>query len=112
MSSRGATEFDKRLGEAVRAQRKLRNMSQSELAKALGLTFQQVQKYERGANRIAVSTLVKIAEALDHPIMHFLNAVDAPVILDAEDIAMLDFWRELDGRTREVVLELFAVLKL
>lgn len=52
------------VGGRVRALRKLRDMSQTALANEVGLTFQQIQKYERGFNRISASTLYKIAGAL------------------------------------------------
>ena len=55
---------DLHVGMEVRRRRQLQKMSQSELASALGLTFQQVQKYERGANRISASMLFKIAAKL------------------------------------------------
>jgi transcriptional regulator with XRE-family HTH domain len=55
---------DKIVGERVRSRRKQINMSQTELAEAIGLTFQQIQKYERGFNRISASRLVDIATAL------------------------------------------------
>jgi transcriptional regulator with XRE-family HTH domain len=48
-------------------------MSQRSLAAVLGVTFQQVQKYEQGANRIAVVTLVRAAEALETPLSHFME---------------------------------------
>ena len=57
-------EVDIRLGANVRLRRKLLGMSQGQLAAHLGLTFQQVQKYERGVNRISGSTLLRIAGAL------------------------------------------------
>lgn len=55
---------DKHVGLKIRARRKVLGVSQSALADALGLTFQQVQKYERGANRVSASMLVRIAEKL------------------------------------------------
>ncbi len=52
------------IGARIRARRRQLGVSQSELAGALGVSFQQVQKYERGSNRVAASTLVAIAAAL------------------------------------------------
>lgn len=57
--------IDKHVGLAIRAARYERDMSQDALAAAIGLTFQQVQKYERAANRVSCSKLVQIAKALD-----------------------------------------------
>ena len=50
-------------------------MSQTVLASAIGVSFQQVQKYERGTNRISVSTLIAITEALAMPIAMFLEGI-------------------------------------
>lgn len=52
------------IGARIRARRRQLGLSQSDLAQALGVSFQQVQKYERGANRVAASTLVGAAQAL------------------------------------------------
>jgi transcriptional regulator with XRE-family HTH domain len=52
------------IGARIRARRRQLGFSQTDLAERLGVSFQQVQKYERGANRVAASTLVAIAEAL------------------------------------------------
>ena len=53
------------VGARIRARRVFQGLSQTKLATALGLTFQQVQKYERGDNRVSASTLVRVAGALD-----------------------------------------------
>jgi len=57
--------IDVLVGQRIRARRKVLGMTQTTLAEALGLTFQQVQKYERGANRISASMLVRAARRLD-----------------------------------------------
>jgi transcriptional regulator with XRE-family HTH domain len=57
-------EVDKQIGERIRARRLLLKMSQSTLAQKIGLTFQQVQKYEKGANRISGSRVIDIARAM------------------------------------------------
>jgi transcriptional regulator with XRE-family HTH domain len=61
----GPHPVDVAVGGRIRAIRKDRGLSQSDLGSALGLTFQQVQKYERGANRVSASKLVEIARKLD-----------------------------------------------
>lgn len=53
------------IGERIRLRRASLGMSQAELAERIGMSFQQVQKYERGANRIASSILIRVADALD-----------------------------------------------
>ena len=62
---------DVHVGARVRTRRLLRGMNQEQLASALGLTFQQVQKYEGGANRVSASRLSQIAEVLSVPISYF-----------------------------------------
>lgn len=68
MTRRTSQPIDRHLGAVVRAHRKARGMSQVDLAQHLGLTFQQIQKYERGINRISASALYEIASALDVPV--------------------------------------------
>lgn len=60
--------IDVYVGARLRALRLQRKLSQSELAKALDLTFQQIQKYERGTNRISASKLLRAAEYLQAPV--------------------------------------------
>ena len=61
---RGPNPIDKHVGSRIRERRKELGMSQERLAEHLGLTFQQVQKYERGSNRVSASKLFEIAQAL------------------------------------------------
>jgi transcriptional regulator with XRE-family HTH domain len=70
-----SNDIDKHVGGMVRMRRKLAGMNQEQLADALGLTFQQVQKYERGANRISASKLYKIAEVLQVPVSYFFDGL-------------------------------------
>jgi transcriptional regulator with XRE-family HTH domain len=71
---RGALNpIDKHVGSRVRMRRLTLDMSQSKLADALGLTFQQVQKYEKGANRIGASRLQHISQILDVPVPFFFE---------------------------------------
>jgi DNA-binding XRE family transcriptional regulator len=60
----GPDPIDVAVGGRIRARRTALSISQTALAKALGLTFQQVQKYEKGANRVSASTLVRVAREL------------------------------------------------
>lgn len=64
---------DVHVGSRVRMRRTLLGMSQEKLGKALGLTFQQIQKYERGANRIGSSRLYKLSKILDVPVEFFFE---------------------------------------
>ncbi|MFC4169378.1 helix-turn-helix domain-containing protein [Teichococcus aestuarii] len=65
--------IDVHVGTRVRLRRTLLGMSQEKLGEALGLTFQQVQKYERGVNRIGASRLFDLARVLDVPIGFFFD---------------------------------------
>ena len=71
MRGRRIDEVDKVVGRNVRVYRLARGMSQSDLGSQLELTFQQIQKYEKGANRIGSGRLLKISRALDVPISAF-----------------------------------------
>ncbi|MEW6256548.1 MAG: helix-turn-helix transcriptional regulator [Pseudomonadota bacterium] len=78
---------DAEIGALVRRARVTRGLSQEKLGGEIGVTFQQIQKYERGANRIAVSTLLDIARVLDLPVVSLLPTQDEsgdplPVITD------------------------------
>lgn len=69
----GPNPVDIHVGARVKARRLILGLSQEELAKAIGLTFQQVQKYERGTNRISVSRLVDICRTLKAPVDYFFE---------------------------------------
>ncbi len=64
---------DVHVGARVRVRRKLLGMTQTGLGDALGLTFQQVQKYERGTNRISASRLYRLSGVFDVPVEHFFE---------------------------------------
>ncbi len=70
---------DVHVGGRVRQRRLLLGMTQSDLAEALRLTFQQVQKYERGANRIGASRLFQLSQILDVSIEYFFGDMPADV---------------------------------
>lgn len=72
---RSASATDRTIGQRVRIRRLEIGMSQERLAELLGLTFQQVQKYEKGVNRIAVSRLIDIADALKQPAATFIHGL-------------------------------------
>lgn len=64
---------DAHVGVRMRQRRTLLGMSQTKLGEAVGLTFQQVQKYERGANRVGSSRLYEFSRALDVPVSYFFD---------------------------------------
>jgi transcriptional regulator with XRE-family HTH domain len=82
MAKKAPNPTDKHVGARVRMRRMMLGMSQEKLGDALDLTFQQVQKYEKGANRIGASRLQQIAHILQVPVSFFFegapNATGAP----------------------------------
>jgi transcriptional regulator with XRE-family HTH domain len=79
---------DKLVGERLRKAREAEHISQQALADTCGLTRQQIQKYESGSNRIAVSRLVQLAHAMGYETSAFLRQLDEPDQVD--DDGLLD----------------------
>jgi transcriptional regulator with XRE-family HTH domain len=94
--------IDKHVGSRVRVRRLSVGMSQSRLAAALGLTFQQVQKYEKGMNRISASRLLEIGRLLEAPVAYFFEGAPGSAVEivgfaeGGEPNSLLEF-----GNTRE-----------
>ena len=79
--------IDVHVGSRVRVRRTLLGMSQGKLGAALGLTFQQIQKYEKGANRIGSSRLYRLSRILDVPVAFFFDELPGDVSAEAEGLA-------------------------
>jgi transcriptional regulator with XRE-family HTH domain len=82
----GPHPIDIHVGARIRHRRAVLGLNQTELAERVGVTFQSIQKYERGTNRVSASRLQEIAEVLSVPISHFfegLSAVDTAASGDA-----------------------------
>ncbi len=75
----GPNPVDVHVGSRVRLRRTLLGMSQEKLGEAIGLTFQQVQKYERGANRVGASRLFDLSRVLDVPVGFFFDEMPEDV---------------------------------
>src|ERR1700692_2229212 len=73
IAKKAPNPIDKHVGSRVRMRRMMLSMSQEKLGDALGLTFQQVQKYEKGTNRIGASRLQQISNILQVPISFFFE---------------------------------------
>src|SRR5882757_6042285 len=86
MKQRSAGKPDIEMGKKIRLRRVEQRISQSDLGEKLGVSFQQIQKYEKGANRVGASRLQQIATALDVPVTFFYDS---------------------DGKTKEVESLLF-----
>ena len=78
MAKKAPNPIDKHVGSRVRMRRMMLSMSQEKLGDALGLTFQQVQKYEKGTNRIGASRLQQISLILQVPVSFFFEGAPPP----------------------------------
>lgn len=118
-SSRGRTAdgspnpIDVYVGARVKMRRTLLGMSQEKLGEAIGLTFQQVQKYERGLNRISASRLFDISKVLEVPISFFFEEMDEQVaelsprmLAGVAELAEEPVTFDYDPMTRRETLEL------
>jgi len=76
MAKKSPDPVDIEVGRRIRIQRMARGLSQTELGKRIGVTFQQVQKYEKGANRVGAGRLTRIANVLEVPVSTFFGASD------------------------------------
>ena len=79
--------IDLHVGQRLRQRRCLLGLTQQRLANAVGIKFQQIQKYESGANRVSASRLWALANALDTPVSYFFEDLSAEHELDGENMA-------------------------
>jgi len=95
-----AHPVDIHVGKQLRSRRKRLGMSQEELGKSVGVTFQQIQKYERGTNRVGSSRLYQFSKVLGTSISYFFDefSPDETAIGLAEDTATIEKSRLLDSR--------------
>jgi transcriptional regulator with XRE-family HTH domain len=104
--------IDVHVGARVRLRRTLLGMSQEKLGEAIGLTFQQVQKYERGANRIGASRLFDLSRVLDVPVSFFFDdmsddtSLQSPRMIVAGLVEELPVSLEVDPMNKRETLEL------
>ena len=88
-STKAPDPMDIALGAAVRIRRRTLGISQEALAEQCGVSFQQIQKYENGANRISFSRLVQIARALQCRVVDLMDVLDSPERETTADLDML-----------------------
>jgi transcriptional regulator with XRE-family HTH domain len=116
---------DVHVGSLIRMRRSALKMSQTTLAEALGITFQQVQKYEKGTNRVGASRLQAIAGVLSAPVSYFFDGApgkaepspDSPMARVTELLAvpksteLLEAFAQIrDGEARRKVLDIVKVV--
>jgi transcriptional regulator with XRE-family HTH domain len=104
---RKPNDVDAHVGSRLRQRRMLLGISQEQLAEMLGLTFQQVQKYERGTNRVSASRLFQLARALDTPITWFFDEMESDRGAEREKTA--SELQDGDPMSRRETLELVRV---
>ena len=123
--NKGPDPIDIHVGQRVRARRKMLGLSQTQLGQELGVTFQQVQKYERGTNRIGSSRLFRMSNTLDVPVAYFFEGAETKMpgyvsmnetlgdaVFDREETQELvdAYYRIADPRIRKKVLGLARLL--
>ena len=107
--------LDAQLGERIRKRRRELGLSQSALGGKLGITFQQIQKYENGTNRVSATMLMKLSEALAVPVTELLQPADPGAAVDPESQAtelMAAFGRIHSQDVRAAILTLVSALGL
>lgn len=123
-SPREPNAVDRHVGMRLRLRRQLMKISQEELANSAGITFQQVQKYERGANRVGAGRLYRFAQVLEAPVTYFFEGLPesaettAPagtevqeLISSPDGVALASaFARIQDPKVRKRMLELARTL--
>jgi transcriptional regulator with XRE-family HTH domain len=105
---------DKEVGRRIAVRRRMCRMSQTALAEHLGITFQQVQKYENGKNRVGAGRLQRIAEVLSVPVSSFFGegaAATTPAVIEfldtANSVRLLQAYSAIkDQRLQKSILEL------
>ncbi|MFN7129528.1 MAG: helix-turn-helix domain-containing protein [Brevundimonas sp.] len=98
--------IDVHVGAQLRALRQRERLTQAKLAQSLGVTFQQVQKYERGVNRMAASTLAKASAALGCSVMDFYPKVDGSGEPSRGEVLdeLANLYDSMGGRQRAALL--------
>lgn len=113
-----ATDIDLHLGRRLRRRRRLLGLTQQQLANQVGIRFQQIQKYECGANRISAARLWQLAEALESNVAYFYDGLDEALEKNAnpggggemysrkETLDLIQAYYQLGERPRRRLLDL------
>ena len=100
--------IDVKVGAKIRARRRLVGMTQERLAATLGVTFQQIQKYEKGTNRVSASRLQTLAGALQAPVWHFFPDSGHQDAAEKSDDEIAHFLKSNEGRDLNVAFAMIA----
>lgn len=117
-SARNANAFDDHVAKRIRMARKARGMSQTEFGEPLGISFQQIQKYESGKNRVSAGRLFEMANLLEVDIGYFFEGLDTnsrahkplPVVLSSAEELYAKFCSIKSPGVRKHVLRLVSVM--
>lgn len=106
------TEADALIGLKIKKFRVLKGMSQSELAEPLDITFQQLQKYERGTNRVSAANIQKISQILKVPLMTFFEEDETMDSLefDSQTKRLLKIWSGASTKQKDNILTMMKLL--
>ncbi|WP_295694817.1 helix-turn-helix domain-containing protein [uncultured Maricaulis sp.] len=116
-------DIDLHVGKRLRRRRRLLGLTQQQLAESVGIRFQQIQKYECGANRVSASRLFELAESLDLPVQYFYEGLSkrdemhgdetlaADVLSQKETVDLIRAYYRLGERPRKRLLELAKSLE-
>ncbi len=116
-------DIDLHVGKRLRRRRRLLGLTQQQLAESVGIRFQQIQKYECGANRVSASRLFELAESLDVPVQYFYEglsqrdeaanegALAADILSQKETVDLIRAYYRLGERPRKRLLELAKSLE-
>lgn len=99
-------EIDVQVGRMMQIMRTKMGMSQKDLAKITGVTFQQIQKYETASNRIFASRLYEIARAMELPIGRFFGEMDKGETYDAQMVKIIKQIYKLSPTDKKLILQL------
>lgn len=112
----GPNPIDRHVGLRIRMRRKQLGLSQEKLAEEIGLTFQQIQKYERAANRVSASKLWEMARALNTSVGYFYEGLGGPaaeeeLALSPDGVELARLFGQVERpRVRRQILELVRAL--
>ncbi len=96
-------DIDREVGQRLRIARSAKGVSQDQLGKAVGITFQQIQKYERGANRISCSRLWEFSKLLDVKMSYFFDNSDGGEgLLDNQQLSMLTAFSNVEDKATAI----------
>ena len=102
--------LNKRIGKRIRTTQILRGLTQQQLGFSVGITFQQVQKYEQGKNSLSATRLIEVAKALEVSINYVLDVQDNVPTLDCQYLHIIQNLKQLEQRKPEAFIAFSKLL--